>query len=98
MGRRSIPAGALVIEGPRHETVTVRGAEFVMVMNPPLSLLGEIDAGGPRTIAAVRQLVVSHPIVHADGRPADIGDVRDLELLADILKAWRVASTGLPPT
>lgn len=97
MSKRPIPAGALVIGAPRHDTVVVRGAEFTMLMNPPLSLLADVDAGGAQTLDALRQLVVAHPIVRPDGHAADIGEVNDLDLLRDILKAWRLAAADLPP-
>lgn len=87
----------VALAAPRTQTVTVRGAEVVVVVNPPISVVADLESrSGDRLIKALSTIVVSHEFDKPDGTPAEVKDF-DSELAGEIATAWGEALRALPP-
>lgn len=93
------------LDGPRTGTITVRGGELTVRLNPPVSILEDIESGSiARIRGALEAIVIAHPFVIEDFDGAGnkrevVAVVRDFDrdLARDILKAWGEAVKELPP-
>lgn len=83
------------LEAPRLGTIVVDGDELTVRLNPPISVIADLQSeSGDRIIKGLEVIVVAHPYTR-DGQPAKVADF-DRELATAISKAWGEKLRELP--
>ncbi len=87
----------IILSPQRTGTISVRGDEMTVWLNPPISIIAELTASNERMIEGLRAIVVNHDVRAEEGGPrVDVGKW-DEQLVTDVVKAWREAVKSLPP-